>query len=424
MRTNWQGIKCFVGSAAQGPGGNQAASLKWVAEAEPSELFVFKECQDLFRKRLRDPMLRLIPQLTGLPLHVLWHRPMDFQGPGEMPVLCPRARQRAGAKGPQPKRCESCLRRRWKPALSPANQGQRFIGQCGATNFCACLQVDKVCPLTLVLQARVAPRAPSPLTSYERRRPAGQSGAENRNSPARRQRSQELCPGSAAQCVIGIQQELFPSHGAWFSSRPRGPVNAGESSNTRFWAEHVGEPVSPAAFHHAVALARLILHDLESTAQARMARSGLDNALRRLNNTQTEAARLRGELRHRLPGFSPSTINSPLSTIPKSHAQKLVETMLDYVHQHGHRPLSLDDLASNMKMNASYLSALFSQTTGVTFHQFLEEVRLSKARELLRDPRNRVGEVACTAGYASPDSFRHAFKAHEGLSPEAWRVGR
>jgi two-component system response regulator YesN len=169
-----------------------------------------------------------------------------------------------------------------------------------------------------------------------------------------------------------------------------------------------------------MALARLIVHDLESAAQARMARSGLENALRRLDNTQAEATRLRGELRHRLSGLSESTLQAGLG----SHAQKLVEAMLDYVYQHCHRPISLDDLASAMKMNASYLSALFSQTTGVTFHHFLEEVRLSKAKELLRDPRNRVGEVARAAGYASPDSFRHAFKADEGLSPEAWRAGQ
>ena len=98
--------------------------------------------------------------------------------------------------------------------------------------------------------------------------------------------------------------------------------------------------------------------------------------------------------------------------------------MRDYVHQHYYRPINLAEVASAMKMNASYLSDLFSQTTGVTFHQFMEEVRLSKARELLRDPRNRVREVAGAAGYASPDAFRHAFKAHEGLSPEAWRAGQ
>jgi two-component system response regulator YesN len=228
--------------------------------------------------------------------------------------------------------------------LSPANQGRRFIGRCGITNFCARLQVDKVCPLTLVLQARITQHA---------------------------------------------------------------------TRNTQ-------HTTSPAAFRDAVALARLILHDLASTAQARMARGGWDNALRRLKHTQTEATRLRGELRHRLPGLPESAGQPGLG----SHAQKLVDVMLDFVHQHYHRPVSLDDLASAMRMNASYLSALFSQTTGVTFHQFLEEVRLSKAKELLRDPRNRVGEVAYAAGYASPDAFRHAFKAHAGVSPEAWRAGQ
>ena len=414
MRTNWQGIKCFIGSAAQGPSGNQAASLKLAAEVEPSELFAFKECQDLFRTRLREPLLRIFSQLTGLRLHVLWHSPMDFQGPGERPVLCPRACQRAGANGRRPECCKSCLQRRWKPALSPANQGRRFIGQCGATNFCACLQVDKVCPLTLVLQARVAPRSPS----FHR---VGRGSGNAPATPVQSVSDSSLPrPGSAAQCVIGIQQELFPSHSAGFSSRPGGPVNASGLSNTRFWAEHAGEPVSPAAFHHAVALVRLILHDLESTAQARMAKGGLDNALRRLNNTQVEAARLRGQLCHRLPGLPESTVQPCLG----SHAQELVKAMRDYVHQHAHRPINLKELAAAMKMNASYLSALFSQTSGVTFHHFLNEVQISKAKELLRDPRNRVSEVAGAAGYASPDAFRHAFKAHESLSPEAWRTGK
>jgi AraC-like DNA-binding protein len=153
-----------------------------------------------------------------------------------------------------------------------------------------------------------------------------------------------------------------------------------------------------------------------STFQARMVGSGLENALHRLNHAQTEAARLR----RRLPDLPESAVQPGLG----DHAKKLVDAMCAYVHQHGHRPINLKELASAMKRNASYLSALFSRTTGVTFHHFVEEVRLSKARESLRDPRNRVGDVACAVGYASPDAFRHAFKAHEGLSPEAWRAGQ
>jgi len=346
-------------AAVQVPSGNEATSLKLADEVEPSELFTFKECRDLFRRRQTEPTLRLIHQLTGLHLHIVWHRPLDFHEPGEMPVLCPRARQQTGAKGRQPKCCESCLKRRWKFALSPANRGRRFIGQCGATNFCAFLLVDKACPLTLVLQARVTPCSPL-------------------------------------------------------------PQSADQGKNTRFLPQHVGEPVSVAAFHHAVALVRLILRDLESTVQARIARNGLENALRRLNDTQTEVALLRGELRRRLPGLPESTVQPILG----NHARKLVDAMRDYVHQHYFHPINLKELASAMKMNSSYLSDLFSQTTGVAFHQFLEEVRLSKARELLRDPQNRIREVADATGYASPDAFRHAFKAHEGLSPEAWRAGQ
>jgi AraC-like DNA-binding protein len=344
---------------AQCPGESHATWPASAAEAEPPEFFAFKECQDLFRKRLREPMLRLIPQTTGLRLHVLWHGPLDFQELGAMPVLCPIARQRAGAKRQPSKRCASCLRQCWKLTSRPANRGRQFIGQCGITNFRACLQLGNVRPLTLVLQAMVALGSPA----------------------------------------------------------PRG---AGQGRATRFRAGRAGKPVSLTAFNDAVALARLLLHDLESTAQARMARSGLASALRQLSKTQIEAARLRVELRQRLPGLPESTVQPGLG----SHARKIVEAMLDYVRQHYHRPIGLGELASDMKMNASYLSSLFSQTTGVTFHQFLEEVRLSKARELLRDPRNRICEVACATGYASPDSFRRAFKAHDGRSPEAWRAGQ
>jgi two-component system response regulator YesN len=148
-----------------------------------------------------------------------------------------------------------------------------------------------------------------------------------------------------------------------------------------------------------------------------MAQSGLESALRRLNNSQIEATRLRGELRHRLPDLPQTEVKSGL----RSHARNLVEAMRDYVHQHYRRPISLDDVASAMKMNASYLCALFSKTTGVTFHQYLEEFRLAKAKELLRDPMSLVCEVACTVGYTNPNHFRNVFKARTGLAPSVWR---
>ena len=83
--------------------------------------------------------------------------------------------------------------------------------------------------------------------------------------------------------------------------------------------------------------------------------------------------------------------------------------------------MQLGDLAVAMNMNGAYLCKLFSTTTDVTFHHYLEQLRLAKAKELLHDPVNRVCEVACAVGYVNPNHFREVFKAYVGTSPSAWR---
>jgi transcriptional regulator GlxA family with amidase domain len=168
-----------------------------------------------------------------------------------------------------------------------------------------------------------------------------------------------------------------------------------------------------------VTLARLIVHDLEATLRARQPGSGLDHtSFRRLNPAAlVEVSRLREEVR-RLLRMPPESGPKPT---PGARAQRLVEMVVDFVLQHYSRPFSLGDLALAMNMNVCYLSDLFSHTTGMTFHRFVEELRLAKARELLCDPRSQVCEVACAVGYASADRFRSVFKARIGIAPSAWR---
>jgi YesN/AraC family two-component response regulator len=64
----------------------------------------------------------------------------------------------------------------------------------------------------------------------------------------------------------------------------------------------------------------------------------------------------------------------------RSHSQQLVQRILDYIHEHYSCPIQLGDLAAVMNMNTAYISSLFHTTTGVTFHHYLEELRLAKAK--------------------------------------------
>lgn len=174
--------------------------------------------------------------------------------------------------------------------------------------------------------------------------------------------------------------------------------------------------VSAAAFARAVDLLRLICRDLAMTLRASAAEANLNQLQRRLKVLAREAARLHQPFRHR--SKSPVVEVQPTAD---THAQQIVQEMVAYVHEHYHRPMSLGHVAAALKMNAAYLCDLFSRHLGVTLHHYLVEVRMAKARELMLDPRRRICEVASAVGYASADQFRHAFKAHAGVPPSAWR---
>jgi AraC-like DNA-binding protein len=182
------------------------------------------------------------------------------------------------------------------------------------------------------------------------------------------------------------------------------------------WVRERGSgKVTAEAFNDAVALVRLLVGDWLAAAEAGLAGRELETAARAPRDIRPEAERVR------TTRIMAGRLDAPAHA---GHLGNIVAAMRDFVYQNYHRPFGLNEVAAAIKMNASYLSALFSQSTGQKFRQFLEAVRMAKARELLCDPRNRIGEVAGATGYASPDAFRHAFKAREGLAPEAWRAKR
>ncbi len=167
------------------------------------------------------------------------------------------------------------------------------------------------------------------------------------------------------------------------------------------------------------ALLGVLVDYLDATLDNQLMQRRLADAQHRLKNLAVEQARLQKELRERFPDRIKPAVQAPGG----SHAQHLVARMTEWTGQNYQRPMSLSELASAFGMSAAYLSHLFSKTTGVTFHKYLDELRLAKAKELLADPLNRISEIASAVGYASDDYFRQAFRVRMGISPRRWREG-
>jgi two-component system response regulator YesN len=109
-------------------------------------------------------------------------------------------------------------------------------------------------------------------------------------------------------------------------------------------------------------------------------------------------------------------------SLPNGQHIHLIRHAKEYIEQHYAEPdLSLNDVAAQANLSASHFSAVFSQETDQTFKEYLTEIRIRKAKELLRMTTLRSADIAYQVGYNDPHYFSSVFKKKTGLSPMEFR---
>lgn len=109
--------------------------------------------------------------------------------------------------------------------------------------------------------------------------------------------------------------------------------------------------------------------------------------------------------------------------IREDHNALQIDKAKEYVRRRYSDPdLSLNEVARHVSISPSYFSSLFKRMTGKTFVEYLTEVRMEKARELLRLTSMRTYEIAYAVGYSDPHYFSSAFKKHTGDTPTDYRA--
>ncbi len=92
-----------------------------------------------------------------------------------------------------------------------------------------------------------------------------------------------------------------------------------------------------------------------------------------------------------------------------------------YINENFFMNLSLDNVSSYIGMNPTYFSTLFKKETGVGFLEYLTNVRMDEAKELLGDPKRLISDTASEVGYKDTKHFTKQFKKIVGLSPIEYR---
>lgn len=102
----------------------------------------------------------------------------------------------------------------------------------------------------------------------------------------------------------------------------------------------------------------------------------------------------------------------------------IVKNALEYMEQHYAEKVTLSELADKMYVSQWHLSKLLNKHTKKSFSELLNDARIKEAKELLKDPSLRVGDVAEMVGFLDIAHFSRVFKKCTEMSANEYRNKR
>lgn len=99
----------------------------------------------------------------------------------------------------------------------------------------------------------------------------------------------------------------------------------------------------------------------------------------------------------------------------------IVKQALAYIEEHYKERVKLSDVADHVYVSQWHLSKLLNRYTNQTFSDILNTIRIEKAKELLKDPALRIGDIAEEVGFLDMAHFSRVFKKLVGSSANEYR---
>ncbi|MFV0527778.1 MAG: helix-turn-helix domain-containing protein [Lachnospiraceae bacterium] len=98
-----------------------------------------------------------------------------------------------------------------------------------------------------------------------------------------------------------------------------------------------------------------------------------------------------------------------------------IQKIIDYMKQHYTQDISMESISEAFNLHKVYVSRIFKEETGKSPTTYLNELRIHKALELLRNKENSISDVIYQCGFNNPQNFYYIFKQMTGMTPKYYR---
>jgi AraC-like DNA-binding protein len=119
--------------------------------------------------------------------------------------------------------------------------------------------------------------------------------------------------------------------------------------------------------------------------------------------------------------LSDQMISSYQTSPEKSQGDRSIAEIIEWVRIHALSDISVSVVAEQFKYNKNYLSRFFKKKTGFNLQEYINLVKISKAKDLLTRSSYSVKEIADRVGIADEKYFMRMFRQYESMTPTEYR---
>ncbi len=104
-----------------------------------------------------------------------------------------------------------------------------------------------------------------------------------------------------------------------------------------------------------------------------------------------------------------------------SKSNEIIKKAIRYISKNFTRNLTLEEVANHVHLNPTYFSTLFKQSTGSSFKEYLNMVRIEESKRLLANTDYSIIDISLATGFEDQSYFSKVFKKFTGLTPKQYR---
>ena len=99
-----------------------------------------------------------------------------------------------------------------------------------------------------------------------------------------------------------------------------------------------------------------------------------------------------------------------------------IKKVIQYLKRNFNQPIKIKDMAKQISVSERTFMRYFKKTTGELPNQYLQKLRVEKAKQLLLNTQDSFEYITYCVGYSNSSSFRRLFKKLTGLNPKEYRI--